>query len=71
MLTTSSKFVLLGYTLCIGRPSRLRDWWASIWYRYYCPRPIIDDPTAKACVRSGCCGCDNQGRYADMAKDQA
>lgn len=32
-------------------------------YRYCCPRPIIDDISARACVLAGCCGCDNQERY--------
>lgn len=39
------------------------DRFARLWFRYYCPRPVIDDPSAKACVRSGNCGCDNYDRY--------
>lgn len=38
-------------------------WFQGILYRYRCPRPIIDDPTARACVLAGKCGCDNQDRY--------
>ena len=33
--------------------------WAATYARYYCPRPIIDDKTARACIDAGQCGCDN------------
>jgi len=42
----------------------LHDRWAEIWYRYYCPHPIIADNRARACVAAGDCGCSNLGRYA-------
>lgn len=35
-----------------------------ILYRYRCPYPVIDDKSARACVESGNCGCDNQRRYS-------
>lgn len=38
--------------------------WVAVWWRYYCPRPLLDDWTARACVNGGCCGCDNQRHYA-------
>ena len=41
----------------------LHDLWAGIWYRYYCPYPIIADNRARACVRAGDCGCSNLARY--------
>lgn len=28
--------------------------------RYYCPRPIGKDKTARACIAAGNCGCDNK-----------
>lgn len=62
-----------GQSLCIwlavmrvyhGQPwGWLENIWISIWWRYYCPRPVINDWSAKACVNSGNCGCDNQRRY--------
>lgn len=38
-------------------------WLEALYYRYYCPRPVIDNPSARACVRAGNCGCDNAPRY--------
>jgi hypothetical protein len=38
--------------------------WIGVWWRYYCPRPVIDDWTARACANSGNCGCNNLDRYA-------
>lgn len=64
----------IGYKLCwelaFRRVCRHRWWgilerlWTPLWYRYYCPRPVISPWTAKACVRSGNCGCENQKFYA-------
>jgi hypothetical protein len=53
----------LGYRLCWrgGWISRL---WAPIWYRWYCPCPIIADYSARACVEGGYCGCDNGPRLS-------
>jgi hypothetical protein len=63
-----------GYALCVNlavlRVCRgwpigwLENVWAAIWYRYYCPRPAINDWTARACVNAGYCGCNNHDRYA-------
>jgi hypothetical protein len=52
----------LGYRLC-WRSGRLASLWALIWYRYRCPYPIIKDHSARACVATGHCGCDNRPRY--------
>lgn len=38
----------------------LGDLWCKIWFRFYCPHPIIDDMTARACIKAGHCGCNNQ-----------
>lgn len=38
---------------------------APIWFHWYCPYPLSDDWTARACVKSGECGCDNKPRYAN------
>lgn len=32
---------------------------APVWYRLYCPYPLIKNWTARACIASGNCGCDN------------
>jgi hypothetical protein len=40
---------------------------APILFRWYCPRPVLDDWTARACVRAGVCGCNNQDRMGDRA----
>jgi hypothetical protein len=52
----------LGYRLC-WRGGRLAGLWARIWYRYRCPYPVIPDHSARACVLSGECGCENQKFY--------
>ena len=33
--------------------------WGVTYARYYCPRPIIKDRTARACIAAGHCGCNN------------
>lgn len=43
--------------------TRFGLWFQGVLYRYVCPRPIIDNPTARACVLAGKCGCDNQSLY--------
>jgi hypothetical protein len=48
-----------GYGLTYGPASWWRDRWCDLWFRFYCPRPVIRDPSAKACVRAGKCGCSN------------
>jgi hypothetical protein len=63
-----------GYSICFrlaalrvfhGWPvGWLESAWTAIWYRYYCPYPIQDNWTARACVRGGHCGCDNFALYA-------
>lgn len=41
----------------------LHDTWSSFFFRRYCPYPTLKDNwTARACVESGCCGCNNQDR---------
>jgi hypothetical protein len=45
----------------LSRPGQLFLY--HVYYRYYCPRPVIDNPSARACVRAGKCGCDNAARY--------
>lgn len=35
------------------------DWLAALIYRVICPYPLIDDKSARACIRAGLCGCDN------------
>jgi hypothetical protein len=43
----------------------LESAWIGIWWRYYCPRPCIDDWTARACFKAGHCGCNNADRFRD------
>lgn len=38
-----------------------------LFFRYYCPYPILEDRSARACVEAGKCGCNNQDRYAQIA----
>jgi len=38
----------------------LHDRWAGYWYRHYCPHPIGNGWTAKACIEAGHCGCENK-----------
>ncbi len=33
--------------------------WAATYSRYYCPRPILKNKTARACIAAGYCGCNN------------
>jgi len=40
----------------------LHDVWARFWYRHYCPHPIQDNLTARACIDAGTCGCSNLPR---------
>jgi hypothetical protein len=42
--------------------------WVGIWWRYYCPRPAIDDWTARACFKSGNCGCNNADRFTSTLR---
>lgn len=53
-----SRFESIGYGLCM-RGGWISDLWSKIWYRWYCPYPIIDDHSARACIKAGCCGCNN------------
>ena len=53
-----------GYSLTIGgNRTRLGNWlrgrWAALWFRWWCPYPVIDDWRASACIAAGKCGCDN------------
>lgn len=34
--------------------------WGQTYARYYCPRPISEDKTARACIAAGHCGCNNR-----------
>jgi hypothetical protein len=45
----------------------LADCWATLWFRHYCPYPVIEDRTARACVECGQCGCNNLDRYSPQA----
>ena len=45
----------------------LENIWTGIWYRYYCPRPVIANWTARACVEGCHCGCENQRFYPVVA----
>ena len=42
---------------------------APVWYRFYCPYPTQPDLTARACIKSGNCGCDNS-TFAGTRADQ-
>lgn len=44
--------------------------WVAIWWRHYCPRPVIADWTARACFESGNCGCDNADRFREAHEGQ-
>lgn len=48
-----------------GRTMR-EDWIAGIiatvLFRWYCPYPLLDDWTARTCIREGLCGCNNTKR---------
>jgi hypothetical protein len=37
----------------------LHDAWSRFWYRHYCPYPTQKNLTARACIKSGNCGCSN------------
>lgn len=58
-MTLKTRWHRFGYGLAIGRPNWLRDKWGDIWFRFYCPRPVIENPTARACIAAGECGCSN------------
>lgn len=58
------------YGLCWHPIGWIRNAVASIWYHYYCPRPIIDDWTARACNMAGNCGCNNQVRYGESVESK-
>jgi hypothetical protein len=47
-----------GYRLC-WRGDWITRLWAPIWFRFYCPYPIIEDVSARACIKAGHCGCNN------------
>ena len=64
---------LLCFDLCMmrGWVGRALAWaWCGIWYRYYCPYPIQDRWTARACNAAGKCGCNNLDRYAHPSADR-
>jgi hypothetical protein len=48
--------------LLLSRPGQLFLY--HVYYRYRCPYPVIEDPSARACVEGGHCGCNNAPRYA-------
>jgi len=49
-----------GYRLCWGSAGYWFTYiWAPIWFRFYCPYPIIDNLTARACIKAGKCSCSN------------
>lgn len=47
-----------GYVQCF-RPGWVGHAWSAVWYRFYCPYPVIKNPSARACIAAGCCGCNN------------
>lgn len=47
-----------GYAQCF-RISWIGTIWSAIWYRFYCPYPVLNNPRAKACIAAGACGCNN------------
>lgn len=53
-----NRLIGFGYSLCF-RSDWISDLWAPIWFRWWCPYPVIADYRAKACIASGNCGCDN------------
>jgi hypothetical protein len=55
-----SKLEEWGYRLC-WRGDWISSAWSRIWYRWYCPCPVIENFTARACIRAGMCGCSNGG----------
>jgi hypothetical protein len=55
---TPGPWVEFGYSLCF-RGDWIGNLWSRIWYRWYCPYPIIDDCSVRACIAAGHCGCDN------------
>lgn len=65
-----------GYWLAVkatyrqGRWRRLELIWNAVWWRYYCPRPVIDDWSVRACIMSCNCGCSNLDRYAMAPADR-
>lgn len=52
------RFEEWGYALC-WREGRIAGLWARVWYRFYCPYPLTENHSARACIASGNCGCDN------------
>jgi len=48
-----------GYGLCF-RGDWIARLWCPLWYRWYCPHPIIADHSARACIAAGACGCNNK-----------
>lgn len=53
----------LGYRMSWGS-SWLSFQWARVWYHFRCPYPVNSDHSARACVESGECGCNNGPRLA-------
>jgi hypothetical protein len=51
-------FELWGYQIC-WRGDWISDLWSRIWFRWYCPYPVIEDHKANACIAAGKCGCSN------------
>lgn len=65
-------FTLAFWRVCKHWPvSWVEHAWTWVWYRYYCPYPVVDEWTARACVRSGNCGCNNLDRYAGETGKEA
>jgi hypothetical protein len=48
----------------------LHDTWAEFWYRHYCPYPTHGNWTARSCVMSCNCSCENLDRYANPPPPQ-
>lgn len=54
-----SRLINIGYALCF-RGDLISNLWSRIWFRWYCPYPVIEDQSAHACISGGHCGCDNK-----------
>ena len=58
---SKGRLVRFGYAMTM-RGDWISDLWAPIWFRWWCPYPVIADYSARACVASGDCGCDASRR---------
>lgn len=59
MKRTFEKFI---YVLTM-RGDWISDIVGRVWFRWYCPSPLHDDWTARACISAGDCGCNNNPSF--------